>query len=220
VDMRNDVDTIASVVNDEDDMDMGMWAVAIDWPVPELYLISYDGTKRLFLRRALVGSWDWNGDGSIGPSENLYSVQQLQLQWVDAGYEHDFDSDGVFDGVIDTWWCDAELWYECQGNFPTPNALATAYYNAWYRYAEDSNQWWVDAFGRDITVSDWSLELAPTSDYQLAWADDNAQVSPFVTISLVTQLYAENWARRIGDVPVEFFTLPLQTTFSMKQFYR
>lgn len=78
----------------------------------------------------------------------------------------------------------------------------------------------MDIFGRDITVSDWSLELAPTSDYQLAWADDNTQVSPFVTINFTTQLYAENWARIIGDIQVENFVLPLQTTFSMKQFYR
>ncbi|USN57166.1 MAG: hypothetical protein H6766_01510 [Candidatus Peribacteria bacterium] len=75
-------------------------------------------------------------------------------------------------------------------------------------------------FGSDITVSDWEIMIAPDADYALAWADDVKQISPFVTINLTAKLYAENWAHRIGDVQVENFSLPLQTTFAMKQFYR
>lgn len=57
MDMQNDVDTVSSVIGDEDDIDLGESGVAaIDGSVSELYLISYDGTKRLFLRRALMGS--------------------------------------------------------------------------------------------------------------------------------------------------------------------
>ncbi|USN57165.1 MAG: hypothetical protein H6766_01505 [Candidatus Peribacteria bacterium] len=80
VDMHNDVDTVSGVIGDEDDEDLGIGAVAVAGPVSELYLISYDGTKRLFLRRSLVDEMDWNNDGAIVSSEQLYSIQQLQLQ--------------------------------------------------------------------------------------------------------------------------------------------
>lgn len=71
-----------------------------------------------------------------------------------------------------------------------------------------------------MTVSDWSLDISPDTPYDLAWADDTKQISPFVTINLTTQLYAENRSHRIGDIQVENFSLPLQTTFAMKEFYR
>ncbi|MEI7558336.1 MAG: hypothetical protein WCJ45_06075 [bacterium] len=32
--------------------------------IQELYLISQDGKSRIFMRRKLIASGDWNGDGT------------------------------------------------------------------------------------------------------------------------------------------------------------
>jgi len=78
--------------------------------VQELYLISQDGTRRIFLRRTLLDSGDRNGDGIIsGDTEYFYTIEMLKLRGFDAGSDHNFNtssSSGVYDGKIDTRACD------------------------------------------------------------------------------------------------------------------
>lgn len=62
-DVKDDTDTDLSLVGDSDDEDMGEGPIAIAdaTGVQELYLISQDGTSRLFLRRKLLEQLDING---------------------------------------------------------------------------------------------------------------------------------------------------------------
>jgi hypothetical protein len=223
LDAHNDADLIAWRVGDEDDEDMGTLPAVIDDP-EELYFISYDGARRLFIRRALVGTGDWDSDNIVDPTDRLFVLQQLQLKGFDAWYEHDFQGWGawVFDGKIDTRWCDAELGYACQWalNTSNSNSLIALYAATWYAFASGTNDGWVNLFDKSLTVTKWNISIAPTKDPNLAWNEDAFQMSPYVTIALTTQLYGENWVGRIGETPVEQYSLPLQTTFATKQFYR
>lgn len=220
VDVKNDVDQISSVIGDEDDVDTWDGPVALWWETSEIAMISHDGTRRFYIRRALLGSGDWNGDGKKLSTDKLYGLQQLKLVWVDAGYDHSFAGSGAFDGKIDTWLCDAESGYMCSGNLPGSNAMHTAYHNKWYRFAMNSNEWWLDLLGKDITITDWGVGVYPAKDHDLARTDDSAQVSPSLTISMTTKIYGENWWHRLSSDSIESFSLPLQTTFAMKEFYR
>lgn len=54
------------IVGDSDDRMLGRGPQAIqDSIVPELYLISPDQTKRIYIRRVLLGSGDRNDDGIL-----------------------------------------------------------------------------------------------------------------------------------------------------------
>jgi len=122
-DVKNDVDFVTGAVGDDDDYNVGLWPQAIldATGVKELYLISQDNTRRIFLRRTLVesGNWNWTGWTSWD-TEFFYTIQILKLRWFDAGSNHDFDpnnSSGVYDGVIDTRACDYAQGFECYGSW-------------------------------------------------------------------------------------------------------
>jgi len=72
---------------------------------------------RMYLRRKLIETGDWNYDGIVsGSYEKLYSLQMLKLRSFDAGTNHDFSlvtSSGVYDGVIDTRACDYSQGFSC-----------------------------------------------------------------------------------------------------------
>ncbi len=89
-----------------------------------------------------------------------------------------------------------------------------------YAFATGVNDGWVDVFGSDISVADWSITVTPNTDPKLAWADDEKQVAPSVRLNITTKLSPEKWSQKLGKVPVQSFSLPLQTTFGMKTFYR
>ena len=120
-DMKNDTDgqSIAEgkpkEVGDSDDRDEGTGPIAIGQPknVQELYLISHDGTRRLFLRKHLKTFKNLKGEISTG-----YTIQMLKLRGFDAGKAHRFDAEHdneVYDGQIDTWACDAGQKFSCNG---------------------------------------------------------------------------------------------------------
>lgn len=92
-DVRNNADTKPSIVDDIDDEIIGLGPMARSGTQqPELYMISHDQTQRLYIRRVLVDSGDWNQDGTItGESEYRYTLQMLRLRGLDAGSTHNFD---------------------------------------------------------------------------------------------------------------------------------
>lgn len=119
--MKNDTDgqSIAEgkpkEVGDSDDRDEGAGPIAIGQPknVQELYLISHDGTRRLFLRKHLKSFKNLKGKLSTG-----YTIQMLKLRGFDAGKAHRFDAEHdneVYDGQIDTWACDGGQKFSCNG---------------------------------------------------------------------------------------------------------
>jgi len=220
-DYMGDADGISWVVFDDDDVDMGQWPKAI-WDaenVRELYLISQDGTKRLFFRLARVGSWDWNNDGVIsGATEKLYTVQILRLKGFDAGLDHDFSTtdDGAYDGKIDTWACDYSQWFVCNGN-SVDTSTAGVYVN--YHLPKDQDDGWVNFFGKSITITWFKMQIYPVKDPKYAWAEDASQISPYIRIAFKARLYGEPWQNKINPQILENFEISLQTTFTIRENY-
>ncbi len=227
-DMWTDTDWQNWCVNDSDDTDMGKWpdAIADNTWVQELYLISKDGTERLFMRRALEekeGSWIDNYD-DIDDSDNIakrYNIQMLKLKWFDAGQEHDFDesnSRGLFDGDIDTWACDYWEWFECEYE-PSGNGEGIWWvYNA-YKLPNDKEDGWVGIFGNDITISDWNMQIYPTQNPDYAWRDNDFSLNPYINIQIQTHLYAKNWINKINPSILSGYSMNLETTFNTRWNY-
>ena len=90
-------------VGDSDDRDLGIGPVAIPENPQEIYLISHDGQRRVFLR--------------INETENWRTIQILRLRGFDAGSDHTFNSEDpkTYDGEIDTWACDYGQGFNCNG---------------------------------------------------------------------------------------------------------
>lgn len=220
LDVKDNSDFNFSAINDSDDIDLGKWPDAVlqaTW-VQELYLISQDKQYRVFIRRALIESWDWNWDGQISwDNEFLYALQMLKLRSFDAGNNHDFavaTSSGVYDWVLDTRTCDYSQWFVCGWN-----ALGNIY--SWYRLplsAQDVYTGWVDLFDRSITVTDWNIMVYPTKNPNLAWFEWEFQIAPYFTLSLKTKLYAWLWQKKLKG-SIQNYQFTLQTTFSTKNNY-
>lgn len=217
-DVKSDVDTVPGALGDADDVRVMKWPEAILDPdnVKELYLISQDGKQRLWIRRALVESGDWNRDGVISwDGEFLYTLQILKLRWFDAWSNHDFDIDnssGVYDSNIDTWACDYSQWFVCHGS-----GISTLY--SGYVMPADSNDGRVNLFDQDLTVSNRNLIIYPTKHPGYALAQNEAQVNPYFTVSLTNKLYGKIWYKKLWIPSLEDFQLSLQTTFSTKNWY-
>ncbi len=217
-DAKDDVNSVLWSRNDDDDTNVMRWpdAVVNATGVQELYLISQDGKQRVFLRRALVASGDWDHDGIIsGDSEMLYTLEILKLRGFDAGNHHDFDivnSSGVYDGKIDTWACDYAQGFLCNGT-----GIGWAY--TWFNLPLNSDDGRVHLFNKNITISNWNLIIYPTKNPEYALAEDAVQINPYFTISLTSKLYGEIWFRRFGMPAINDFQLGLQTTFDTKNHY-
>lgn len=220
LDVHGNADFSSSVIGDSDDVDLGKWPDAIlqaTW-VKELYLISQDKQYRVFLRRALLASWDWNWDGVVSwDNEFLYGLQMLKLRSFDAWNNHDFliaTSSGVYDGVLDTWSCDYSQWFLCSWN-----ALGNVY--SWYRMplnALQSHSGWVNLFDNSITVTDWNITVYPTKNPEYSWSEQETQITPYFVLSLKTKLYAWVWQKKLKWSIVDY-QFALQTTFTTKNNY-
>ena len=217
-DMKKDSDDDGSVVKDSDDADLWKGPDSIintTW-VQELYLISPDRKNRVFLRRVLAGSGDWNKSGwqPAWDNELWYTLQILKLKWFDAGTLHNFDtttSSGVYDGKIDTWACDYSQWFICNWTW-----IGNLY--SWYRLPINSNDGWINLFDKNLTVAGWNLALYPAKNPDFAWAEENMQINPYFTIFLKTKLYGEIWQSRLNEA-LSGFEFSLQTTFNIKDNY-
>ena len=218
-DRKKDVDSIPGVVGDSDDENvmLGPPAILNATGVQELYLVSPNHEQRMFLRRALVESGDWNHDGVVsGDNEFLYTIQMLKLRWFDAGDHHNFSwstSSGVYDGQIDTRACDISQWFVCHGS-----PVGTDIYS-WYRLPQDADDGRVNLFDQDTTISDRNIILYPDTDPTYAIRNDSTQITPYFTISLQSKLYSKIRLKRIKPTPIDSFVFTLQTTFWVKSVY-
>ncbi len=219
-DVKNDVDSVLGAWNDDDDENVMKWPSAIDnatW-TQELYLISQDGKSRIFIRRALVESWDFNNDWVIwsGDTEKRYTLQILKLRGFDAGNKHNFDvntSSWVYDGKIDTRACDYAQGFICSWT----EINHTLY--PWYKLPVDVNDGRVNLFQKNITISDRNLIIYPTKNPQYALAENNIQINPYFSIDLTSKLYGQIRRKRLGMATIDTFQINLQTTFNTKNFY-
>ncbi len=217
-DVKNNVDSVPWAQNDDDDENVMQWPSAIDnaTGIQELYLISQDGKSRIFIRRVLLETGDFNNDNfASGDSEYLYTLQILRLRGFDAGSNHDFDttsSSWVYDGKIDTRACDYSQGFICQWS-----GIWQLY--TWYKLPSDQNDGRVNLFQKNITISDRNLIIYPTKNPQYALAEDNVQINPYFTINFTSKLYWNIWQKRLGIANIDTFQINLQTTFNTKNFY-
>ncbi len=212
-DVKDDVDFITWAAHDDDDVVMWILGIPaihnIDSPT-EIYLISRDGKERLYIRRKLIEEWNYDGiTGNNNDNERLYTIQILQLRWLDAGSNHDFDTafPWVYDGQIDTRACDYGRWFVCNGA-----NVGGAY--SWYHLPLSWDDGRRDLLNHNVTISDWKITLWPLSDPSLSFTDSTAQTNPYIRVSLVSKLYGKNWRSKIDRTQMEEYTTTLQTTFS------
>jgi len=202
---------------DDDDTDLWVWPVSI-WDnlhVKELYLISKDGKHRIFIRRKLVWTWDWNHDGNIDYTwwEALYKLQILKLRWFDIWSWHMYGTTWttVNDGEIDTWACDKLQWFKC-------NWIDINYPGGGYKLPKDVNDGWVDMTINDITISNFDISIFPTKSPEYSWYDTWVQISPYIRLKLKTNFYPVNYVSKINPERISKYSMNLQTTFSIKPY--
>ena len=201
---------------DADDRDKGSWSVAVWDPdnVQELYLISHDWKRRIFLRRKFNPYTEAEAENYW--SSGWYTVQVLKLRWFDAGNNHDFSNSNttdlwIFDWQIDTWACDKWQYYECHWS-----SIWEPYAN--YNIPENIDDWWVDLFDEKLNILKWNIELYPVKDQDLAWKDIGQQINPYFKITLTAWLSDHlfsnrNWWGTWG------FTYSLENIYDTKGFY-
>lgn len=215
IDVKQDVDDKPWRAWDDDDTDTGTWPVAIydNKNVKELYLIAKDKKTRVFIRNKLIESWDVNGDALITlPQEKHFVLQMLQLKAFDAWENHDFVSAGTYDGVIDTWACDASAWFVCNG--PKVSDVYSG-----YRLPANGDDGWINLTNNDISVFSRNMEILPTQDPKLAWADPSSQMNPFIKLNLTTGMYGKSRWSRIWSGSMNAVIYDLQTSFNIKSNY-
>jgi len=203
-DTKDDVDSITWLVNDWDDTELWIWPIAIadQINVQELYLISQDGTQRVFFRRKQIGSG--------------FAIQILKLRWFDAGKNHDFSISSeseTYDNVIDTRACDYAEGFECSGD-PIDNTIYSG-----YKLPQDEEDWRVSVSELDLDVTSRNIKIYPIKQPELARAEDNMQINPYFTITITNKLSASVRASKLWTGSIEDFQLTLQTTFNTKNFY-
>ncbi len=208
-DAMTDQDNKDGCLLDDDDNDYGIWPMAIKDPnnVKELYLISSDGKKRIFIRRKLKKTEAFGANGN-SVNWDLYSLEILKLRWFDAGEQHDFtNGSGVYDGVIDTWACDYGEGFEC-------NWTTISWYSR-YNMPSDENDGWAPLTNNDITITDWNMQLYPTTNAEYYWSTGSMQINPYIKIKLKTKIYPENWTKFVNPELLSWYQLDLQTTFNL-----
>lgn len=214
-DVRNDTDGLMiwrkpHEVWDSDDRDLGEGPAAIGDPekIQELYLISHDGQRRLFLRKILKNYKDLKGEASTG-----YTLQILKLRGFDAGREHKFDAENdteVYDWQIDTRACDYGQQFICGWN-QIPNYLG-------YKMPANKDDGWVDLFDENLNITDWKIQISPQKNPDYAWAESDQQINPFIKISLTTKLTDHLRANKLGG-NTSGYQYTLQNTYDTKGFY-
>jgi len=176
--------------------------------IQELYLISHDWKNRLYFRRSLVDQT---------PSYAQYRIQMLRLRWFDAWEDHNYDSPHskwLYDGQIDTWACDASMWFNWNWG------------SIWWAYSEyrlplDENDCWIDLTYGNTSIYSRNISISPLWNPELFWTEQNRQINPYMKIFVVNWVYLPEYAsgNSVGSSIMEF-KVPIQTTINMKSFYR
>lgn len=166
---------------DIDDVLVWMWPVAIPDNIQELYMIDTESSQRIFLRRVLTQTGDWNKDWLRDPqTESTYALQILKLYGLDAWSDHGYTAGttGMLDTIIDTRVCDAQEWFECNGT-------SLWWLFSWFTMPKDKNDWWVILTNDDVSILDRYIRIHPQKDPFLATQESNILFAPVVTIDIV-----------------------------------
>ena len=213
-DVNKNADWLYGCKWDDDDVDLWKWPIAIfdNKNVKELYLISKDWKKRIFLRRNLIYSWDLNNDWTTDSWEKLYKIQILKLRGFDLWENHDWNGKLAYDGKIDTWACDKAEWFVCKWK-----SLDSLWYT-WYNLPEDINDWWKDYNITDLSIDSLNFVIYPVKLPSLAWQEDKYQISPYVVMDLTTRFYWKNYLKKLNPAALSWYRMRLNTMFSVKEY--
>ena len=218
-DTHNNVHNKKLWYTDEDDENLmtGPEAIHDHTNIAELYLISQQGDARIFFRRKLIASGDWNHDGTTGniSSEMKYTLQILQLRGFDAGENHDFDINnhsGVYDGNIDTRACDYAKWFICHGS-----GIGQIY--SGYALPIDQNDGRVDFTHNSTTLKVRNILISPSKNPLYASAESYVQINPYITIKYTNGIYGKLRQKRMGTQDLSTYETSSQTTFNIKNRY-
>ena len=211
------------IVWDNDDEELwylvnaGIDAIGDPDDIQELYLISHDWTRRLYFRRKL----DREYEDENWKKYKQYKIQMLRLRWFDAWRMHNFSTDSqnkwLYDWVIDTWACDYSMWFEWHGN-----VIDAGWAYSGYHLPQDENDCRLDLTQWTTNLFAWNIAISPRWDADLYWAKRNRQVNSYMKIMIINKIYFPSIygsSSRIADT-VKDFSVPLETTINMKDFYR
>jgi len=73
-------------------------------------------------------------------------------------------------------------------------------------------------FDKQISVSNRNIQIFPTQDPDLSWADTGVQMAPYFIVSIKTVPYGKYWYKKLGTL-IENFQFDVQTTFTTKNHY-
>lgn len=170
-----------------DDDDEFIW----DWPEvfwswsfsPELYLISWDKTKRTYFRWTVVPdpnkpSWI---NCNINSTTNIitwswciWTIEYTTLLWKDWGNDHDLaniDANNTQnDWIIDTWIVDPEI----------------ALDSVWKEIIAWKSIVWVPLFSEIINVEKFDVYAYPNKNLSYAWknTDPSVNLSPYIVLKM------------------------------------
>lgn len=193
-------------------------AIADSNNIQELYLISHDWTRRLYFRRKLDRE-----DEIEGKNYKQYKIQMLRLRWFDAWRMHNFsnvsDNKWLYDGVIDTWACDYSMWFE-PSEWHKTQSIWWAYPN--YYLPQDENDCRVDFTQWTTDLFAWNISISPKWDADLYWAKEARQINSYMKILIINKVYFPSifWSNKKIPDTIKDFSVPLETTINMKDFYR
>lgn len=197
-----------NAIGDADDRDLGTGPIALRDAknVKELYLISHDGQRRLFLRLFRTTK---NG-------YPLSTIQILRLRGFDAGSQHTFkigEDSKTYDGEIDTRACDYGAWFICQPRIPVSRDLYPG-----YTIPQNKDDGWVNLLDENISIANWNIEISPVKNPEYARAENDMQINPFIKISLSTNLSPHLWNKKLGGM-LSGYTYSIQSSFDTRWFY-
>lgn len=168
---------------DADDVSLWIWPIAIPDDIQELYMIDEEESQRIFIRRVLTQTGDWNHDGIRDPeNESTYALQILKLYGLDAWSDHWYTvwTTGMLDGIIDTRVCDTQEWFICSGT-----ALGGLF--SWFSMPQDENDGRVTLTDDKVSIRDRYIRIHPQQDPYLATQESDALFAPVVTIDIVIE---------------------------------
>jgi hypothetical protein len=147
--------------------------------VKELYLMSWDKTKRTLFRWNVMrdpnappsASCSIGTDNVLSGSWCLGTIEFLKLDGKDWWMDHVIwtDDEWEYDGVVETWLVDSDFSWE---NERVAGSNASDYY--------------VSLFPSSISVTDFKVFVYPHKDLELSWKESGSDlnVTPYVRLQL------------------------------------
>ncbi len=202
------------ITRDDDDEVLWVWpSVFPEWSnVNELYLISWDSTKRTLIRWNIVNDsaspasttcnpWSVTDFSNINLAWCRWVIEFLKLDWVDWWLNHDLSSVGwaQYDWVVDTWLIDRQFtwWVDI-----------VAWDWDWYRK---------ELFPQTVSVTDFKVYAYPNTSPKDSWKNSSpsSKISPYIVLNFKIK---PSWEVR-NRLQNEWKEIDFSTTVNLTDIY-